>query len=215
MKSSLSRIFRLGKAETSEPVLLNFLPQMKVVGYEEDTIDVSRIETQKMLIEREAYEKGFAAGEKAGMEMGKEKTLLQANRLLSVIDELSYFKDKYYADKEMEIIDIIVKTAEKVIQTELSINMDIVVNITKSAINAMVTSERLTVKLNPDDIEYLLSSRPDFLKNLQDARGFIVEGDNNVGKGGCIVESNHGEVDARIEEGLKIVGKEMREAVKK
>lgn len=214
MKNNLSKVYKLGEASVSEPVLLNFVSPLILSEHEENR-GGSEIENKMLLMEREAYEKGYAAGEKAGFEMGQGKANLLLNRLVSIIDELSYCKDKYYSDKEMEFVDIIVRAAEKVVKAELSVNRDVVVNVVKAALNSMIISEKLTIKINPDDMEYLLKERPDFLKNLQNVRGFVVERDSSIGKGGCIVESKYGEVDANTEEGLKVIGKELREAVKK
>ena len=38
-------------------------------------------------LEREAYEKGFAVGERAGLEMGRQKAAVQLDRLEKVIAE--------------------------------------------------------------------------------------------------------------------------------
>ncbi|MBI5327257.1 MAG: hypothetical protein HZB80_03045 [Deltaproteobacteria bacterium] len=211
-KNNLSRVYKLGEADTAPPVLLDLAAAVMT-----DEFDRDRLAGVNALaeIERDAYEKGFAAGERAGMELGMEKINLEIKRLLSIIEELLYFKEKFYADKEKELIELIITTAKKVVHAELSVNRNVVINVIKAAIDAMTASEKLCIRLNPDDMEYLMQAKPDFLKNMENVRGFVVEGDAYVGRGGCVIEGSHGEVDARIEQGLKTIEKEALEVLKK
>jgi len=206
VKRSSSRIYKLGKGGVIQPFVLNHMVPT-------DQSDSDAHELVTTTIEREAYEKGFEAGARAGMEFGKEKIERLIKRLSSIIEVLSDFKDRYYANKEKELVNLIMAVARKVVHAELSINRDVVINVTKAAINHLTTTEAIVIRVNPDDLEYLLQTRPDLLKGMEGANGFRMEGDPGVGKGGCIIQSNHGEVDARIEQGLKVIETAMKEAI--
>ncbi|MBI5599108.1 MAG: hypothetical protein HY890_05150 [Deltaproteobacteria bacterium] len=198
----MSNVYKLGQAEAVQP----FVPASVKPAAQYLRGGVS-------VVEREAYEKGFAAGEKAGMEMGQEKMNGVVKRLATMLDELLNFKKRFYSDREREVAELIMRVAEKVVHAELSINRDIVINSINIAVKAVNAAEDVLIKLNPSDMDYLLRVKPDVLKNLEDIKGFRVEGDGSVGRGGCLVETRQGEVDARLEQGLRVMETAMREAL--
>ncbi|MBE9531691.1 MAG: hypothetical protein IME98_02670 [Proteobacteria bacterium] len=164
-------------------------------------------------IEKEAYEKGFQAGEKAGLEVGQEKAGVIIERVQAIYDEITAFKEKYYKDNEAEVLSLIVGASTKVVHEELKVNNDVMVNILTDAVKAVVETEKVQIRLNPEDIEYHREHNPEFLSYLEEAKGFSIFADPDVTRGGALIESNHVEIDARIETALKKIEKAGREAL--
>ncbi|MBI5234241.1 MAG: hypothetical protein HY880_07785 [Deltaproteobacteria bacterium] len=164
-------------------------------------------------IERDAFEKGFAAGETAGMEFGRKKLEAAVKRFESIVDEFEAFKKTYYAEHEKEIIGLVLSAAKSVVHAEVLVNREVVVNVVRAAVRALVSSERVAIKLNPEDLRNIRDINPGFLKSIEAERPCTVEGSEDVPTGGCLIESGHTEVDARIEEALKAVETAMKEAL--
>lgn len=164
-------------------------------------------------IEKVAYEKGFQAGEKAGLEVASDKADVIIGRINAIYDEIKVFKENYYKENEAEILTLIMATATKVVHDELKINKDAVLSILTNAVKAMIETENVQIRLNPDDIEYHRENNPKFLNYLEEAKGYAIFADTELTRGEVLIESNHSEIDARIEAGIKNIEKKAREVL--
>jgi len=160
-------------------------------------------------VERAAYEKGYRAGQEAGYAFGEKKAALLLDRLRGILDELEGLRAAILAEVEPELVELALGIARKVVQAEVGTNRDVVVRVTRRALQEVSESGEIVVRVNPGDLEYLESKIPDL---AQGRRRLRLEPDAEVGPGGCRVETAHGEVDARIEEQLEEIAKELREA---
>ncbi len=203
-KKSLSRIFKSGEIDSVQPLSLAQV-----------SCERNNFMGGPLTVEREAYEKGFEVGERAGLELGQEKINALIRRLSSIIDELIGFKERYYAEKEEELAGLVMTIARKVVHAEVSINREVVVNVVKAAIDTLTTREEIILRLNPEDLEYLMTNCSEFMRSLEEIKGFNVESDSYIGKGGCMIKNSNGEIDARIEEGLNTIENAMKETLGK
>lgn len=175
----------------------------------EDETHHSKLET----IEREAYEKGFRAGEEAGLGSAAETIDVLTGRLSTMIEELVTYKANYYKEQETEIVDIVSSVAERVVCAELETNRDVIYNVLNSAIEAIVETECLLVELNPSDLEHLRLHRPEFVEELQTTRGIKLRTNEELDRGGCNIENNKAEVHVNLKKSLKAIEKTMMESV--
>ena len=168
-------------------------------------------------IEDKAYEKGYKAGEEEGLKEGRAKmeTLYGslAESLKRFVGELNDFKKDYYLEHESEVITIITKAASKVLHSELTTNRDVIHDIILSVINSVVTTEDIVIRVNSEDLEYLKMNQPDFVAHLEKTSKFGLDIDPSLNRGDCAVESKHGEVELRIDEGLKTIERALRETI--
>lgn len=91
---------------------------------------------------------------------------------------------------------VAVEIARQAVRSELSTRPGLIEAVAQEALNALVHSARhIRVRLHPDD-HHLLTHQGQL--DL-DSRGARLVSDPEVGRGGCIVESDIGLIDARIE----------------
>ena len=69
---------------------------------------------------------------------------------------------------------------------------------------------RITIKLNPADLELLADIKPQLLSGLPEAGRAAFEADEGIARGGCLIETDGGEVDARIERQFQVVEEAFR-----
>lgn len=156
-------------------------------------------------IEREGYETGFAEGEKAGIELGKQKLGPLINYVDSLVKELTEANQRVINENERDLIKIAFLIASKVVHHEIQHNNEVVVNIAKSALEKTTKAGKVILRINPTDYDYLVefkSKIPEFA-DLNDS--LEIERDPSVGRGGCIVATNAGEIDGTIENQLRIL----------
>jgi flagellar assembly protein FliH len=167
-------------------------------GEAERAAQAEKIGGDLVSLEREAYEKGFAAGEKAGFELGLKKAEVLFSGLSGILDELSDFKTSLYGPCEHEMVGLSLAIARKVIQREVE-KKDSVLDCVRVAIKSVVAAGEIVIKVNPRDLEVLNDNKGEFSRfSGAGVKGLKIEADPEIDKGGCVIETNYGEVDASI-----------------
>ncbi|MBW7956320.1 MAG: hypothetical protein H3C68_00380 [Deltaproteobacteria bacterium] len=154
----------------------------------------SRIEA----LEKEAYESGFSAGEKAGFEFGLKKAEVHFSGLEGLVRDLASFRETLYAECEREITALALAIAGKVVQREVEARPDGVLECVKAALRAVAASGEVTIRVNPKEFEVINNFRPELMRLSGGLRGLGVEPDELVQRGGCLVSTTCGEIDATI-----------------
>ena len=73
----------------------------------------------------------------------------------------------------------------------------------QGALRGIVERERVTVLVNPDDLEIVREAIEDVRASLGGIEHCVVEAERRVSRGGCIVRTTTGDVDARVETKLE------------
>lgn len=145
---------------------------------------------------REAgYQDGYRDGQ-AGMEAFKEtfarQMAAQFGALLANLDGQWNGLEEQMA---LAVTRTAVQLARQVVRHELDTRPEIVARVAQEAVGAIVLSARhLRVRLHPADMQHVQDGAGEALK-ARDAR---LVADPSIEPGGCIVESDLGQVDARI-----------------
>ncbi len=202
---SSSKIFKSGTVDDTSPMkLTELLSKQDIIELKQREIEKEEKRVRKDRLEKLeqiAFDKGFTAGEVAGMELAAEKAAPFLKRIEAFFNEANTYKKKFYSGHNKELAEVVGKSVRKIIQTELKVNDDIVASVVKAALKP-VLAEKILIKLNPEDALYLTERRPEFLEMIGTYKKFRLVESEDVGKGGCVIESAHGEVDARIEKSL-------------
>lgn len=154
-------------------------------------------------LEREAYDKGFAQGEKDGLELGNKKSLKIIENIENLLTEVSKIKKSIIKHYEREILEIIFAIAEKVVRCQLNSDDKIIKDAVLEALNLAVEKSKLILKINPEDLDYIEKLRPEIFTEFKEIKSITVTPDPSVTRGGCFLETPYGDVDARIETRLE------------
>ncbi|MBI5635207.1 MAG: hypothetical protein HZA15_17210 [Nitrospirae bacterium] len=115
-------------------------------------------------IERDAYEKGYAAGEKAGLEMGAQKAEVLLSRIERMIREIEEYRTRIIEEIEPQLLELSSEIAKKVILEELSIKPEVMVAIVKEAMRKLERAGPITIKMNPAVHELFKRLKPQLLE---------------------------------------------------
>lgn len=119
----------------------------------------------------------------------------QLNRLLdSIVKETSRFT----GDLEREAYRFAVAVAERIVKREIALDDSVVMRQMREAVRRIVGVDTITVRVHPEDEALVRSHRPAVLSSTDSVRELLIEGDESIERGGCILESPTGNVDARI-----------------
>ena len=161
-------------------------------------------------IEQEAYQQGVIHGKKAGKASVEQEWSAQLEALKKINDELARIKREYYGAHYDSLIDLVFSITRKVLHQELSTNHTIVTAIVRSAIEHAIDREKLKIRINPEDMQECENRKNDFIRELEGIKQLIFEADQSIERGGAVVEYSFGEIDARIEQQLQEVEREIR-----
>ena len=152
-----------------------------------------RIEEARAQGYQQGYRDGLEALEAAKRQFAQQMSA-QVGQLLSALDQQTQALDARMADT---LVQTAVMLARQVVRSEVAQRPELIVQVAQDAIAAVILSARhLRLRLHPQDVALVEAGAAELLK----ARQVLLQADPTLSPGGCIVESDLGQVDARIEQ---------------
>ena len=146
-------------------------------------------------LERDAFAKGFAQGEKAGLEAAAKRGDAMLRRLTQTLDEMTTLRAQMIRDTEQQMVSLALAIARRVIHREVSLDRDLLIAIARVALDRLGDDAKISVHLNPDDYAATEAARTHEWEGTQ----VSVVADARVPRGGCRIESDFGALDAGID----------------
>lgn len=183
-------------------------PRLQAKGYtssvhehlkelEEKTI--RQMKEKSLLIEKEAYEKGFAQGEKDGFELGRKRLEMVIHQFELVLLGIRGQQEELYKEFEKEMLQLVISISQRVIRHELTLQEGVIQKTLEEAFRKVSDRTKIVVHLNPVDYQHLLAHQEGFPWVTAHTERIRVVEDPSVSRGGCLLETSFGEVDATIE----------------
>jgi len=115
------------------------------------------------------------------------------------------------AKTEEQIVKLALAIAEKIINQEVATSKEVILGVLKGVLKNISETEGMKIRLNPQDFRHIMEARKDFLRSIDGVRNVVFEEDVSIKRGGAVVETMFGEVDARLESQIN----EIKEAMLK
>ena len=130
-----------------------------------------------------------------------------------LLDEIVSARSHCQAEWESELVDLSTGIAAKLIRRTFAATPEALTGLVQEAVQLAVGKTSLELRLNPGDLE-ALGDRV-HVAVQKSARGIEIKllGDDKVSAGGCIVVTEHGEIDAQIETMLTRISDELLEGI--
>jgi flagellar assembly protein FliH len=104
---------------------------------------------------------------------------------------------------ELHAVDLSLYLAEKVIGASIAVAPERVVEAVRGALRGIVERERVTVLVHPEDLELVREAMDELRATLGGIEHCEVQAERRVSRGGAIVRTQDGDVDARVETKLQ------------
>jgi flagellar assembly protein FliH len=104
---------------------------------------------------------------------------------------------------ELEAVDLSLALAEKVIGAAVSVAPELVVEAVRGALRGLVERERVTVLVSPEDLELVREAMGGVVAGLGGIEHCEVQAERRVARGGAVVRTPEGDIDARVESKLE------------
>lgn len=152
----------------------------------------------KEAIEMEAYNLGLQKGQEEGRKMAIKKAEPLFDTLKKAMDELTTVRTAMLDKHREQILEILILIAEKVIHRQVQLSPDIIMDTVKSASAHLMETEEIRVRLHPSDFEYIREIENILAKKLKNRKNVNILEDSSMGRGGVIIETEFGDIDATI-----------------
>jgi flagellar assembly protein FliH len=141
-------------------------------------------------IERDAFAKGYAQGERAGNEAAAARNEAMLRRLTESLDELQALRGRLLQRTERQVVELALAIARKIIHREAALDGDLLLAMARVALDRLADTASATIRLHPEDHAAVAA-------HGGAAGGHAVEivADPAVRRGGCVVQSALGAID--------------------
>lgn len=167
----------------------------------EDFLAAARAEADD--IRHAARQQGYEEGYQAGMAAAREELAPATTALGQALAEAERLRGETADAVEARAVEFSLHLAEKVVAGTLDVQPQRVVDVVRGALRCLVDRERVIVQVNTLDLDLVREAVEPLAAALGGIESLDVQEDRRVSRGGALVRSVAGEVDATIETKLE------------
>ena len=154
----------------------------------------SAFDTEK----KEAEAEGRAAGRETGFEEGKAEVERLVQRTQTILQRAQDKRAEILEETEQEIVSLVLLIARKVIKVISESQRNVIISNVIQALRKVKGRGNIVIRVNIADLKLSSEHIKDFINLVEGAKSVQVVEDSTVDEGGCIIETDFGEIDARI-----------------
>lgn len=159
---------------------------------------IAEAQTQRDKLQLEAKSQGFEQGHSEGYEKGVAEVNRLIERMHKILEAVMQRREEILKDTESQIVELVILMARKVIKILSENQKNVVMANVVAALKKVRTRGAVTLRVNLEDVKLTTANISEFIKHIENVEGITVLEDSSVEKGGCIVETDFGAIDARI-----------------
>jgi flagellar assembly protein FliH len=148
--------------------------------------------------EREADERGYAEGHQKGYQEGTAEVGRLIERLHMIITKAIEKRNEIIEESETQIINLVLMIVKKVIKVISENQKNVVINNVVQALRKLKSRGDVVIRVNLADLDLTSSHVKDFMKMVENVKSITVLEDSSVDRGGCLIETDFGQIDARV-----------------
>jgi len=166
-------------------------PGPRTAGAEPDCGEAPPLDEQL----KRAREAGYREGEAAATQAARARMDAAINQLGAAVRELTGYRGRLRHDAERDLVKLSVAIARRILRREVHLDPEAVLGVVKAALERLDAHDVCRVRLHPDDLA-LLGAR---MESLGLGRNVELAADSSIGRGGAMVETSRGALDASVE----------------
>src|SRR3954452_19556985 len=170
---------------------------------------IAAAEAQAQSIREQARREGYAEGMVTGRADLRQLGEPAVQALSDAVERVRVIEAEAADAVERQAVTLAVDIAEKVVAGAIAVEPERVLDVVRGALRALVERERLVIQVKPADLALVNEAMGEIAGSLGGIEHVDVQEERRVPRGGAVVRTTVGEVDARI--GTKL--ERAREAV--
>jgi len=149
-------------------------------------------------VSKNAYNEGFNKGLEDGFNSGSEEVNRLIERTHKILEAVMSRREEILSETEQQIVELVVLMTRKVVKIISENQKSVVMANVLQALKKVKGRGDVTLRVSLADVKLTTEHIQDFIKQVENVNGITVLEDSTVDKGGCIVETDFGAIDARI-----------------
>lgn len=159
-------------------------------------------------LQREAFDQGRKAGLEEGYARCRAQVEEEFKKAILMAQQIGRARVAALEEHEQDIVEVALAITRKLILREIEIDKDIVVRQVRQVLELLSDQELVTVKVHPQDFQTLEPLQHLLRAEYPDVEHLVLEADEDVEPGGCLVEQAGLLFDARLTQQLALVAGE-------
>jgi len=180
---------------------------------------------QGELLRQQGYTEGYETGCAAGQADADQRVADEAARLADLrtddrlrsalpaleaaVEALKSEREKWLKVWESAAIRLSAAIAERIIKRQVLRHPELAPELITDALQLAAGSPRFSIRIHPADIEELRQHGQLVLDQLASLGQATLIPDINLSRGGCVIETTHGHIDARLESQVERIVEEL------
>ncbi len=167
-------------------------------------------------IQESAHQQAFALG----LEEGRTKAFQEHSDLIqksleefeTLISKISNMKNEIMKFNESSMIELVFQVGKSLALKELKQDRDAILSLIRKAVDENNNDEKIMIHLSQEQFDFIETLKKEGNRDFAYLKKVIFESSPHVQTGGCVIETNYGEVDATIEQRVTKLWNELVEA---
>lgn len=165
---------------------------------EEAAAAVAEAEAQRQKVTEDAYKAGFDEGREKGFAEGNMEAQRLIDRLHVMLERIMDKREEILEGTEQQIVELVLLMTRKVVKVISENQRNVVTSNVLQALRKVRGRGDVIVRVNLADVKLTTEHMKDFLAAVENIKNITIAEDSSIDRGGCIVETDFGAVDARI-----------------
>ena len=153
---------------------------------------------EKENIKATAHQDGYKEGHEQGFLEGQNEVNRLVERVHKIVESVMVRREEILCETEQQIVELVLLMTRKVVKIISENQKTVVLSNVLAALKKIRTRGNITLRVNTEDLKLTTAHVDEFIKRIENVNGISVIEDSSVDKGGCIVETDFGAIDARI-----------------
>jgi len=124
-----------------------------------------------------------------------------------MLTQIAVAREALWARQESEMVALALDIARQVVKTEVTQNPEVVRALIANAVRRITDKDNVRVRVSMSDAPRVKEMRQELMELMDGLRHLEIVDDRRVGEGGCVIETNAGTIDAKIETQLSEVAR--------
>lgn len=159
---------------------------------------IQEANVEKENIKATAHQDGYKEGHEQGFMEGQNEVNRLVERVHKIVESVMVRREEILCETEQQIVELVLLMTRKVVKIISENQKTVVLSNVLAALKKIRTRGNITLRVNTEDLKLTTAHVDDFIKRIENVNGISVIEDSSVDRGGCIVETDFGAIDARI-----------------
>lgn len=146
---------------------------------------------------------GYAEGHAAGLAEGQTQSQDEIVRFQAMLNHIADRWDHVFKSADMDVTQLAFAVAKNIVGSVVDAHDDLVLQSVRDCLAHVQDTTQLTIYVNPEDLALVRNNRTHWQEAYERIESLNIEADESIEKGGCLIETPSGDIDAQISSRLE------------